>query len=149
MGRSIAREVGFKSIYQIAYGQDIESAIVKKDDEKNIALVDLDDEMLTLDTRERKFAKDLAEGVNNNISKIDEIILSKLTKWTIDRIFRVDLAILRVAVYELLFAKKAPYKVVANEAIELCKKYGSDESSNFVNGVLREVIKDIELEGNK
>ena len=75
---------------------------------------------------------------------IDKMILSKLKNWTIDRIFKIDLAILRLAIYEIMYFEDMPVKVAANEAVELAKKYGNDSSQNFVNGVIREVIKEKE-----
>ena len=73
------------------------------------------------------------------------MILAKLKNWSIERIFKIDLAILRLAVYEINFMEGIPQKVAVNEAVELAKKYGNDTSSNFVNGVLREIIKDREV----
>ena len=73
------------------------------------------------------------------------MILAKLKNWSIERIFKIDLAILRLAVYEIHFMDNIPPKVAVNEAVELAKKYGNDASSNFVNGVLREIIKDREV----
>ena len=75
------------------------------------------------------------------MNKIDEQILSKLKNWTIARIFKIDLAILRLAIYEIIYTD-TPYKVAINEAVELAKKYGNDESYTFVNGVLREIAKE-------
>ena len=73
------------------------------------------------------------------------MILAKLKTWSIERIFKIDLAILRIADYEINFMDGVPVKVAVNEAVELAKKYGNDASSNFVNGVLREIIKDKEV----
>lgn len=84
-------------------------------------------------------------GIKENEEKIDNMILAKLKNWSIERIFKIDLAILRLAVYELNFMDAIPPKVAINEAVELAKKYGNDASSNFVNGVLREIIKDREV----
>mgnify|MGYP002516849677 CR=1 FL=1 len=64
------------------------------------------------------------------------MILSKLKNWTIERIFKIDLAILSRAIYEILFIDNIPVKVSANEAVELAKKYSTEKSYSFVNGVL-------------
>ena len=61
-------------------------------------------------------------------------------KWTIERISKIDIAILKVAIYELMYSE-LPYKIVINEAVELAKKYGDDSSKSFVNGVLASVVK--------
>ena len=81
----------------------------------------------------------------SNSDKIDSMILAKLKNWSIERIFKIDLAILRLAVCEIMFMEGIPPKVAVNEAVELAKRYGNDASSNFVNGVLREIIKDREV----
>ena len=67
-------------------------------------------------------------------------------KWTIDRISKIDLAILKIAIYELVFTK-LPYKVVINEAVELAKKYGEDSSKSFVNGILASIVKEKNIDG--
>ena len=63
--------------------------------------------------------------------------------WKIDRISKIDLAILKLAIYEIKY-KKLPYKVVINEAVELAKKYGEDNSKKFVNGILASIVKEEE-----
>lgn len=83
----------------------------------------------------------LAQKVVGKVEKIDKIITDSAPKWPIEKINRIDLAVLRLAVYELYFKKKVPDKVVIDEAIELAKEYGSENSSGFVNGVLGTVYK--------
>lgn len=78
----------------------------------------------------------LAEKVVKKIKKIDKIISQCAPKWPIEKINRIDLAILRLAVYELFFDPKIPDKVAIDEAVELAKEFGSENSSGFVNGVL-------------
>ena len=84
-------------------------------------------------------------GISEHEKEIDDMILAKLKNWSIERIIKIDLAILRLAVYEIAFTEGIPPKVAVNEAVELAKKYGNDASSNFVNGVLREILKDREV----
>lgn len=83
------------------------------------------------------------EKIVKKISEIDEIISGCAPKWPIDQINNIDLAILRLAVYELLFEKNTPKKVVINEAIELAKEFGAKSSSKFVNGVLGTALEKI------
>lgn len=83
----------------------------------------------------------ISRGVVRNIEEIDQIIEKAAPLWPINQIARVDLAILRLAVYELVFAKTAPYKVIIDEAVELAKEFGAETSSGFVNGVLGTVVK--------
>ncbi len=79
---------------------------------------------------------DLAGKVVKKIDETDKIIISCAPKWPIEKINRIDLAILRLAVYELYFNPKVPDKVVINEAVELAKEFGSENSPSFINGVL-------------
>lgn len=83
----------------------------------------------------------LAKRVRKNIGQIDEVIIDSAPEWPIEQINRVDLAILRLAIYELLVEAKTPPKVVIDEAVELAKAYGSDSSPSFVNGVLGTVLR--------
>ncbi len=82
------------------------------------------------------FALSLAEGAQTNEAAIDEAIAAFSHKWSKDRISRVALSIMRLAVYEMRYVEDIPVSVSINEAVELAKKYGGDEDSSFVNGVL-------------
>lgn len=90
----------------------------------------------------RKFAEDLAKGTWENVAAIDEIIKTSAIDWSFERLNIVDRNILRLAIFELRFAKeKNPISVVINEAIELSKKYSTPESSRFINGILGKIVK--------
>ena len=92
------------------------------------------------DTRAREYVKEIARGIKENNEEITIIIEKNLKKgWTIDRISTVDLAILKLAIYEIKY-KKEPFKVIINEAVNIAKKYGEETSSAFVNGVLASVV---------
>ena len=84
----------------------------------------------------RHFAESLVCGVAENLEKIDRELNSYSTNWALDRMARVDLAILRLATFELIYAPDVPHNVVLNEAIELGKRFGTEETPAFVNGVL-------------
>ncbi|MDR0679510.1 MAG: transcription antitermination factor NusB [Puniceicoccales bacterium] len=86
-----------------------------------------------------KFARELAIGTVENLDVIDELIEKNATNWPIQRIAKVDLAILRLAIYEMLFRDDIPPIVSMNEAIELGKELSTDESNRFLNGVLDNV----------
>lgn len=135
MSRHKAREISFKYVYQIAFGQPL---IVEDDNFWDLALED----DKNLSDEDKKFIENTINGVKEHLEEIDKVIFSKITGRSMDRVFKVDLAILRIAVYELLYVKNLSYKVVANEAVEIAKKYGKDNSHSFINGILREVIKD-------
>jgi len=84
----------------------------------------------------RTFSSTLIEGVWNNREQIDKLISGSSENWTIARMSRVDKSILRMAVYELMFCSDIPPKVTLNEAIDLGKIYGSENSGAFINGIL-------------
>lgn len=78
-----------------------------------------------------------------NLSSIDNLIAKGAPEWPVEKIGRVDLAVLRLAVYELTIVKKEPEKVIIDEAIEIAKEYGGDKSPKFINGVLGTILKGI------
>ncbi len=84
------------------------------------------------------------KGVIEHQEKIDEIIAESSKKWKTNRMAKLDLTILRLAVYEMHYEEEIPNNVAINEAVELAKKYSGDESPAFVNGILANVIKEIE-----
>ncbi len=86
-----------------------------------------------------RFAEQLVRGVQAERQQIDELIQKSSAHWKLDRMARVDRNILRLAVYEMLRRADVPLRVSLNEAIELGKKFGSEESSAFVNGVLDKI----------
>ncbi|MFO0703558.1 MAG: transcription antitermination factor NusB [Patescibacteria group bacterium] len=84
------------------------------------------------------------DEILGNIGKIDEIIKKHASKYPLENVAKTDLSILRLAVYELVFVKKEPPKVIINEAVELAKELGSDRSYAFVNGALGAILSDQE-----
>ena len=88
----------------------------------------------------------VVKGIKEHLEEIDKIILSKLKNWSLDRIAKIDLAILRLAIYEIMYVENIPEKVSANEAVELAKTYGNNDSKSFVNGVIAKVIESKESE---
>lgn len=89
----------------------------------------------------QKIQNKLANKILEARGKIDKIILKTAPEWPIEQINKIDLAILRLAIYELTIEAKEPPKVIVDEAIELAKAYGSEKSPHFVNGVLGAVLK--------
>jgi len=86
------------------------------------------------------FFEQLVRGTTENLEAIDASLNEKLENWTLARLPKIERTILRLSVYELNFSNDAPSKVVLNEAIELCKLFGDEKSSKFVNGVLSKYI---------
>lgn len=96
----------------------------------------------------RKLASEWTKGTWENLALCDELITASSIKWQLSRLSMVDKSILRLAVYQLKFCPDMPPKVVINEAIELAKKFSTDKSSAFVNGVLDAVLKKIQKAEN-
>ena len=85
------------------------------------------------------FAEELVKGVTENRAAIDELLTAKSKNWSLERMAKVDLSILRMAIFELLFRADIPKNVTINEAIEVAKKFGTKDSPAFINGILDEV----------
>ncbi|MBI4246135.1 MAG: transcription antitermination factor NusB [Candidatus Rokubacteria bacterium] len=96
-----------------------------------------------VDAETRQFSEALVRGVKGNQAKTDALIGRYTEHWELDRMAVVDRNILRLAVYELLQGDEVPAKVAINEAIEIAKKFGNDESGRFVNGVLDRIYKEL------
>ena len=88
------------------------------------------------------YIRDALEGTLEHEREIDEAIEPKLVNWLIDRIARVDLAILRLAVYEILYRDDVSDAVAVNEAVELAKNFSTDEAGPFVNGLLGSILRE-------
>ncbi len=99
-----------------------------------------DEEQLEMTEEEVSFVKETCDKIREKLPRIDESISEKTTGWNIDRIGKAELAILRLAVYEIMFDDSIPSSVSINEAVELAKKYGADDASSFVNGVLAKFV---------
>lgn len=89
------------------------------------------------------FSLELALGVKNNLTAIDEIIIKHAPEWPMDQIPPVDRNVLRMGVYEMMFLKQVPPKVAINEAVEIAKTFGGESSGKFVNGVLGTLYKEL------
>ncbi|MCL2763661.1 MAG: transcription antitermination factor NusB [Treponema sp.] len=102
----------------------------------------LDEEKLkSLDESMASFSRILIAGSLENIKDIDKMIKSHLENWDISRLNRVDLAILRISVYTLMYQKEISPSIVIDEAIGICREYGADDSFKFINGVLDSIRK--------
>lgn len=108
-------------------------------DSDNLLTVALSKELMESDNVDVDLANNIIAGVKENNEKIDEIISKCAPEWPIDKISKIDLVILRVGIYEVLFSK-TPSKVAIDEAVELAKEFGNDSSGKFVNGVLGAVV---------
>lgn len=124
------RELAFRYIY---------SEEIQKQNSRSQVKLFLDSNEIE-DMRIREYVKDIARGIKEKGEEIENLISNNLKKgWTIDRISVVDLSLLKLAIYEMKF-KKIPYKVVINEALNLAKAYGEEQSTSFINGVLAQIV---------
>ena len=121
MTRREARELAFVLIFEKLFSEDTVREILHNAGEAR---------------EEDAFALSLAEGAEARLQDIDARITAHSRNWNKERISRVALSIMRLAVYEMLFVEDIPVSVSINEAVELAKKYGGDEDASFINGVL-------------
>lgn len=132
MSRKLSREKAMELIFSTmltkeSYNEAIETFVDNY--EGNIKEVDLE------------YITEVLKGVEENKDSIDNLIKENLQKWKIERISKVNLAILRLAVYEMNYVNDVPEKVAINEALEITKRYSDEKSVSFVNGVLDKIYK--------
>lgn len=132
MGRRGARKNAFFLLFRMDFSEAAEFEQVKE-----IFFAEKEE---PLEESEKEFILSAVEGVHAHMTEIDEMITASANGWDPERMNKVDLAILRLAVYEMKFGE-TPVGVAINEAVELAKKFSSDEAPAFINGVLGKVIK--------
>jgi N utilization substance protein B len=134
MKRSEIRELAFKLIYSLE--------IQKSENlEEQIDLYIENNEIEEQNAVE--YIKDCIHGINENEEEINKTVESSLTSdWKIDRISKVNLSLLKLAIYEIKY-KNIPYKVEINEVVELAKMYGEETSGKFINGALAKIVKEM------
>lgn len=128
MTRKQAREEAFILIFEKEFNDDTLEDILSLAQEVR-------------DIKADKYIKNVFFGVFNNLEKIDSVISQNAVGWTIKRITKTALAVLRLAIYEIEFYDEIPISVSINEAVELTKKYATKEDASFVNGILSTVAK--------
>ncbi|SCB91445.1 transcription antitermination factor NusB [Gilliamella intestini] len=126
--RRRARECAVQAIYswQVSRNDlaDVETSFITEQDMKGV---------------DSKYFRELLNGVAKNTAELDDKMTPYLTERSVDELGQIELAILRIALYELMKRQDVPYKVVINEAIELTKTFGAADSHKFVNGVLDKI----------
>ncbi|AJY77255.1 transcription antitermination factor NusB [Paenibacillus beijingensis] len=140
MKRRLAREIAVQSLYQmemnvVSAQEAVDMLLEESRDTENEIGVDAAEA-----ARTEAFARELVTSVAERKAAIDDMLQQYLTGWQVDRLSRVDKQILRLACYELVFRDDVPPKAAINEAIELSKHFGTEESGKFVNGVLGRVL---------
>lgn len=137
--RHLGRIVALQTLYEEDFRMEVEDPGVDLEEilERNIGRYD--------ETIEDKtFIAELVRGIKQRQTQLDDTIRPVAPEWPIEQIARMDRIILRIGVYELLFQKDVPPKVAINEAVELAKAFGGDNSSKFINGVLGTILRNHE-----
>ena len=127
MSRKQSREVAFKLLFSLAFEGTGETDIELATQE-------------TIDEKEKIYIDTLVSAVKGNLAKIDDMISNTAKGFSFDRIYKVDLTALRLAVGEIIYMPETPDVVAVNEAVNLVKKYGTAASSGYVNGILASVL---------
>lgn len=134
MTRTEGRILAFELLYSL------EIQKVEKNEQKEQVQLFIEENNIN-EEKVSQYIKDIVNGVNNKEEEIVAMISQNLKeKWDISRISKVNLAVLKLGIYEMVYSK-LPYKVVVNEVVEIAKKYGDDTSPSFVNGILANIIK--------
>lgn len=134
VGRSLARERALQALYQVDLADS---------DPLEALRAAWGSEAQKPDAKAVDFAESLVRGVIERREKLDAAIERYSHRWRVERMSRIDRNILRLAAFELMFGPAMPPRVVLNEAIELAKRYGSEDSSAFINGILDRVAAEI------
>ncbi len=137
--RHLGRIIALQTLYEQDFRRDCQDTTFKLDEvlARNIQRYR---EMVD----DQAFIRDLVKGVNSKTEELDKILQPVAPEWPIDQIARMDRIVLHIGTYELLFGQEVPPKVVINEAVELAKAFGGDNSSKFINGVLGTVLRQIQ-----
>ena len=136
MNRSLAREIAMKMLYAASLGGE----------ESMSEVLEQSEQVDTLDDGDKTFLENLVAGVYARQEELDGVIEKHVQGWALNRLARVDLTILRMAAYELMYMPEVPVGVAINEAVELAKAYGEDKSSGFINGILGSVARALRSE---
>ncbi len=131
MTRHEAREQAFAVIFEKNFNENISfQEIIENAEESGLVKVN-------------GFASSILKAVEENYEKVDNVITENLVGWTLQRLPKVTLAILRLAVAEILFLEDVPVNVSVNEAVEIAKTFATPEDASYVNGVLSSIVKKI------
>ncbi len=145
MSRRLAREFAIQFLYSTDFNRNENTDEMLEDFYEIKKEQGKDGQQDSIKEADMKFAEEIIKGTIGKLQEIDQFIQNNTTGWTKERIAKVDLAILRLALYEILFRDDIPDSVSINEAIELAKKYSTDESGGFVNGVLGKIIREADI----
>jgi N utilization substance protein B len=136
MSRRELREYIFKLLFRIEF-HDME----EMGEQEGLFFDGFDIDEIKVSEKDHAYISEKSNKVIEKLDELDGLINEHTTGWTTERMGKVDLTILRLAVYEIIFDEDVPTGVAINEAVELAKRFGQEESSSFVNGVLAKFVK--------
>lgn len=142
MSRRLSREYIVQFLFSADFNQNENEHELLENFFSSIEDLGEEDAVASIKENDKKFAVEIIEGTLEKLDEIDAAIEKSALDWKRERIAKVDLAILRLAIYEILFRDDIPDSVTANEAIELAKKFSTEESSSFINGIIGKIIRD-------
>ena len=142
--RHLGRIVALQTLYEQDFRLEVKDVTFSLDE---VLARNINRYEETIDDKD--FIKALVAGVDAHAEELDSVIGPVAPEWPIDQIARMDRIILRIGTYELLHDKTVPPKVVINEAVELAKAFGGDNSSKFINGVLGTILRNQEANSSK
>lgn len=125
MSRRASRETTMKLLYQMEINKD------EFDEQMERTF-----EIKKMSQSDKDYVENVVKGVSVEKKNIDALIAKYARGWTLERISKIDISILRLSIYEILKRDDIPFSVSVNEAVELAKKYSSDEAGSFINGIL-------------
>lgn len=131
MSRKTARDTLFKLVFGYLFNKDVDFSAAITSIETQVTNEDLE------------YVKSTYEGIVSHEQELNDIIEYNLVGYKLDRVYKLDLCILLVATYELKYTPDVPSSVIINEAVEIAKKYSTDKSPTFVNGLLATIVKEV------
>ena len=134
MSRKDSREKALELVFGMTLSKDTPQEVIemfKENSEEGLDGIDFG------------YINNILEGINEKRTELDSIIEKNLQNWKLDRISKINLCILEMGIYEMLYVEDVPEKVALNEALELTKRYSDEKSVSFVNGALDKVLKNI------
>ena len=138
MGRRASREMAMKLLYQLEIQKE------NREEQKKLFF-----EENTLNEKDKAYISDVIDGVYSNYEFINNMIELHSKGWKISRISKVDISIMRLSIYEICFRDDIPFNVSINEAVELAKKYSSEDAGSFINGILSNVPNEANLNADQ
>ncbi len=131
MSRRVARETALQVLFQIDFTGEVDSLE---------QVIEHWAKEFAVSEKNKKFTSELVEGTLKHKQDIDEKISATAHEWALDRLNTVDRNLMRLAIFEMLYYPDTPQRVTLNEAIEIAKKFGSEESGKFINGILDKLM---------